>query len=365
MEKTPLYDSHVALGGKIIDFGGWALPVQYTSILKEHESVRTRAGIFDVSHMGEILIEGKGAGNYIQRMVTNDIVGMTPGRIVYSPMCYEDGGTVDDLLIYMLGEEKYLLVVNASNTKKDYEWLIENCDIDDLSIKDLSEEYALLAIQGPLAKEILGELTDTPLDNIRFFRFLENIEIGGVKALVSRTGYTGEDGFELYIPSDKAVELWDKILNTGKNKGLVPAGLGARDTLRFEVTLPLYGQELSPEISPLEAGLGHFVKLDKESFIGKDALIAQNEKTSKRRFIGFEMVDRGIPRTGYKVLSKAGEIGFVTSGSFSPTLKKNLGLALVTGDSISLGDELFVQMRGKELRAKIVDTPFYVKQYNK
>ncbi len=365
MRKTPLYESHLALGGKIIDFGGWALPVQYSSILNEHHAVRSAAGLFDVSHMGEILVEGSGAGEYIQEVVTNDISKMVQNRVVYSPMCYQDGGTVDDLLIYKLAEEKYLLVVNASNTQKDYEWLKDNCHNDSVSIVDLSEDYGLLAIQGPASIKILQKLTTTCLEDIKFFRFLQDIEIGGVKGLVSRTGYTGEDGFELYVPSHLAVQLWDKILEAGADEGLIPAGLGARDTLRFEVALPLYGQELSPEISPLEAGLHRFVKLNKDHFIGKKALTNQVQEGLKRQLIGFEMIDRGIPRTGYKVQADDKEIGFVTSGGLAPSLKKNLGLALVDEEYANTGDEIFVQLRGKSLRARIVDTPFYVKQYNK
>lgn len=361
MKKTPLYESHVALGGKVIDFGGWALPVQYSSILDEHHGVRTAAGLFDVSHMGEILVEGKDAGEYIQGMVTNDISKMVQGRVVYSPMCYEDGGTVDDLLIYKLGEERYLLVVNASNTQKDYEWLKDNCHNDHILIKDVSPDYGLLAIQGPDSQEILQKLTSTPLEDIRFFRFLQDVEIGGVKGIVSRTGYTGEDGFELYIPSHRAVELWDKILEAGSEEGLVPAGLGARDTLRFEVALPLYGQELSPEISPLEAGLDRFVKLNKDNFIGRNALREQAEGGLKRRLVGLEMVDRGIPRTGYKVRAGDQEIGYVTSGGLAPTLKKNIGMALVDIDYADIDREILIEMRGRSLKARTIDRPFYVK----
>ncbi|NLI60494.1 MAG: glycine cleavage system aminomethyltransferase GcvT [Clostridiales bacterium] len=365
MKKTPIYESHLALGGKIIDFGGWALPVQYSSILKEHHGVRTGAGLFDVSHMGEILVEGDGAGEYIQKIVTNDISNMVQGRIVYSPMCYRNGGTVDDLLIYKLEEEKYLLVVNASNTQKDYQWLKENCHNDNLLIEDVSKSYGLLAIQGPTSQKILQMLTSIPLDDIGFFRFVEGVEVGGVKGLVSRTGYTGEDGFELYVPSHHARELWDKILDIGADEGLIPAGLGARDTLRFEVALPLYGQELSPEISPLEAGLKPFVKLNKPNFIGKEALAKQAEEGLKRKLIGFEMIDRGMARTGYKIKIGGKEIGFVTSGGLAPTLKKNLGLALVDADYSNIDTEIFIEMRGRLLKAKIVDRPFYVKQYTK
>ncbi|NLJ41937.1 MAG: glycine cleavage system aminomethyltransferase GcvT [Clostridiales bacterium] len=361
MKRTPLYESHIALGGKIIDFGGWALPVQYTGIINEHRAVRTAAGLFDVSHMGEILIEGNGAGEYIQKMITNDILKVAMGRAVYSPMCYENGGTVDDLLIYKLEEKKYLLVVNAANIEKDLDWLKDHCEDNNVSITDLSHKYGLLAIQGPASQEILQRLSATSLDDIRFFRFLTDIEIGGVKAIVSRTGYTGEDGFEIYIPADKAIGLWDRLLDIGADKGLIPAGLGARDTLRFEVALPLYGHELSPEISPLEAGLDRFVKLHKAGFVGRDSLLKQAESGSYRRLIGLEMVDRGIPRAGYKVFAGDREAGFITSGGMAPTLGKNLGLALIDKESAQGSEEFFVQMRGKLLRAKIVDTPFYVK----
>jgi len=362
VKKTPLYDTHVALGGKIIDFGGWALPVQYSSILNEHHAVRNAAGLFDVSHMGEILIEGSGAQEFIQQMITNDISKMSPGRIVYSPMCYRNGGTVDDLLVYQLDTNRYLLVVNASNTQKDYEWLRDNCNTKDLAIKDVSADYGLIAIQGPASQKILQKLISIPLEEIRFFRFVDNVEVAGVKALISRTGYTGEDGFELYVSSDQTVKLWEEIMEAGANEGLVPAGLGARDTLRFEAALPLYGQELSPNISPLEAGLDRFVKLNKQDFIGKDALVEQSEEGLKRKLVGFEMIDRGMPRTGYKVQADGKDIGFVTSGGLAPTLKKNVGLALVRIQYSNLQDEFFIQVRGKSLKARVISTPFYLKQ---
>jgi len=362
VKKTPLYDVHVALGGKIIDFGGWALPVQYSSILNEHHAVRNAAGLFDVSHMGEILIEGSGAQEFIQQMVTNDISKVSPGRIVYSPMCYRNGGTVDDLLIYHLDTNRYLLVVNASNTQKDYDWLKDNCSIKSISIKDVSSDYGLIAIQGPASQKILQKLTSTSLEDIRFFRFLDNVEVAGVKAMVSRTGYTGEDGFELYVAADQTVRLWEEIMEAGNQEGLVPAGLGARDTLRFEAALPLYGQELSPNISPLEAGLDRFVKLNKQDFIGKDALIKQARAGLERKLVGFEMIDRGMPRTGYKIQGDGKEIGFVTSGGMAPTLKKNVGMALVKIQYSNLGDEFYIQVRGKALKARVISTPFYVRQ---
>ena len=273
-------------------------------------------------------------------------------------MCYPDGGTVDDLIIYQLEEDKYLLVVNASNTDKDYEWLMEH-KIDGVEIHNLSSNYAQLAIQGPAAQSILQKLTDFSLEGIRFFRFAKDVEIGGIRSLISRTGYTGEDGFEIYFPADKAVELWDKIMEAGEEKGLLPAGLGARDTLRFEAGLVLYGNELSQEISPLEAGLGRFVKLDKEYFIGKDALVKQNKEGVKRMLVGFEMIDRGIARSQYKIYYEDKEIGVVTSGSFAPTFQKNLGLALIDPAYSEIGTEILVIVRKKALKAKVVKIPFY------
>lgn len=364
MKRTPLYDVHLKLGGKMVDFGGWALPVQYSSILEEHHAVRERAGLFDVSHMGEILIEGPVSFEFIQRMVTNDISGLGHDKAVYTPMCYSDGGTVDDLIIYKLEEDKYLLVVNAANTDKDYEWLVEHRQIG-VDIHNVSDDYAQLAIQGPAAQSILQKLTDISLEDIRFFRFLKDVKIGDVRGLLSRTGYTGEDGFEIYFPAQKAVELWERILDTGKDDGILPAGLGARDTLRFEAALPLYGHELSRTISPLEAGLGRFVRLEKEDFIGKDALLKQKEEGINKILVGFEMLDRGIPRSGYKIQHGDREIGIVTSGSFAPTLQKNLGLALIEPVYSEIDTEISIAIRNKQLKAKVVDIPFYKKRYKK
>ena len=364
MKKTPLYDIHIKLGGKMIDFGGWALPVQYSSIIEEHHAVRERAGLFDVSHMGEIIVEGPSAFEFIQQMVTNDILGISRGRAIYTPMCYQDGGTVDDLIIYQLEDDKYLLVVNASNIDKDYEWLMEHI-IDGVEVHNVSYDYAQLAIQGPAAQSILQKLTDFFLEGIRFFRFAKDVEIGGIRSLISRTGYTGEDGFEVYFPAGKAVELWDKIMEAGEKEGMLPAGLGARDTLRFEAGLPLYGNELSQEISPLEAGLGRFVKLDKEYFIGKDALAKQGKEGVKRTLVGFEMIDRGIPRSQYKIYCEDKEIGVVTSGTFAPTLQKNLGLALIDPAYSEIGTEISVIIRNRSPKARVVGIPFYSKKYKK
>lgn len=364
MKKTPLYEKHNELGGKIIDFGGWALPVQYTGIIEEHEQVRKAAGLFDVSHMGEIIIKGQDAEIFIQNLVTNNIIGAKEHRIIYSPMCYSDGGVVDDLLIYKYSEQHYLLIVNASNTDKDYDWIIQNAK-GQVEILNMSDRYAQFALQGPKAEIILQKLTDTPLAEIGFFRFKPDVRLDGVEAIVSRTGYTGEDGFEIYMNSESAVYLWEKILQVGKDEGLVPVGLGARDTLRFEAALTLYGHEISPEISPLEAGLGKFVKLEKDDFIGKEELVKQHEQGLKRNLVGFEMIDRGIPRNGYDVQIDGRKVGFVTSGSFSPSLGKNIGMALVESDINAEGAELDIVIRNKAVKAKTVKTPFYTKKYKK
>lgn len=364
MKRTPLYDSHLRSGGKIIDFGGWELPVQYSGILEEHQQVRTAAGLFDVSHMGEITVKGPDAAKFIQKLITNDIANSKEFQATYSPMCYSSGGVVDDLLVYKFGTEDYLIVVNASNTDKDYQWMRENLE-GNVQIANVSNDYAQLALQGPKAESILQKLTKEPIDKIKFFRFVPETEICGIKALVSRTGYTGEDGFEIYLPSNIAPELWDKLLEAGKDEGLVPVGLGARDTLRFEAALPLYGQEISQDISPLEAGLGRFVKLEKEYFIGKEALLIQKERGIKRRLIGFEMLDRGIARSHYEVEANGKTIGFVTTGSFSPSLKKNLGLALIENEYAAAGTEIEVNIRNKPLKAKVINIPFYNKNYKR
>ena len=298
MKKTPLYEKHIQLKGKMIDFGGWSLPVEYTGIIPEHEAVRTKAGIFDVSHMGEITVKGEDSEKYLQMLLTNDISLLNNNQIAYTAMCYPHGGVVDDLLVYKYSNTDYLLVVNASNTEKDYQWMKENI-FGNTEILNVSENYAQLALQGPLAETILQKLTSKNLNEIEFYYFSDNVKVGNIEALVSRTGYTGEDGFELYFAYDKAEEMWDMILEAGKDEGLIPAGLGARDTLRFEASLPLYGHELDENITPLEAGLGFFVKLNKENFIGKEALAKQKSEGLQRKIVGFEMIDRGIPRNNY------------------------------------------------------------------
>lgn len=365
LRRTPLFEAHEQLGGKIIDFGGWALPVQYTGILDEHRAVRVRAGLFDVSHMGEIMFEGPQAFAAIQHLLVNDCSGMEMHQVLYSPMCYPDGGVVDDLIVYKLGDQRFLLVVNASNTGKDFDWMSKNIVGFDVSAVNISADMAQIAIQGPAAQDILQRNTATDLSALRFFYCAPDTNVAGRKCLVSRTGYTGEDGFEIYCAPADARHIWDTLLASGADSGLIPAGLGARDTLRFEAALPLYGHELSAEISPLEAGLGFFVKLGKDEFIGKDALVAQKTHGLARKLAGIELVDRGVPRQGYTVLSGGAPIGHVTSGVFSPTLQKGLALALIPPEYAKAGTELALDIRGKACAARVVKIPFYKKAYRK
>jgi aminomethyltransferase len=361
LKQTPLYPLYSKYGGKTIDFGGWDLPVQFTGIQNEHDAVRLRAGLFDVSHMGEFMVSGSGVSAFLQRLTTNDVTKLEINQAQYSLLCYPDGGVVDDLLVYKLGDERYMLVVNASNIDKDFAWLESHLGAsEDVTLVNISDLTALIALQGPLSLRIIEKLTDAPVAELRSYRFLPEIEVAGVEALVSRTGYTGEDGFELYVDAEDAAAVWEKLLEAGEGEGLIAAGLGARDTLRFEARLPLYGQELSDKISPLEAGVGFFVKLDKGDFIGRDALVAQKEQGIPRKLVGIEMIDRGIPRSHYPVFSADGQpIGEVTTGTQSPTYKRNVGMALLQKEYTALDTEVYVEIRGKRLKAVVVKTPFY------
>ncbi|WP_188206523.1 glycine cleavage system aminomethyltransferase GcvT [Alkalibacillus aidingensis] len=361
VKRTPLYSEYEVHGAKTIDFGGWDLPVQFSSIKDEHQATRERAGLFDVSHMGEITVKGSGSEAFLQKMVTNDVSKLKINQAQYTAMCYPDGGTVDDFLIYKLQEQDYLLVVNAANTEKDFNWLNQHVE-GDVVLENISSEIVQLALQGPKAEQILQKLTDEDLSEIKFFRFKDHVNLYGIEhgALVSRTGYTGEDGFEIYINKDSGRSLWRAILDAGESEGVQPIGLGARDTLRFEANLALYGQELSKDITPIEAGIGFAVKVKKESdFIGKEVLKEQKEQGPSRKLVGIEMLDKGIPRHGYEVLKNDQVVGFVTSGTQSPTLGKNVGLALVESDLAKEGESLAVQVRKRTLSAKVVPTPFY------
>ncbi|WP_164668629.1 glycine cleavage system aminomethyltransferase GcvT [Virgibacillus doumboii] len=364
LKRTPLFPEYEKSGGKTIDFGGWDLPVQFKGIKHEHETTRTKAGLFDVSHMGEILVTGPDSKAFLQKMITNDISKLTPKRAQYTFMCYEDGGTVDDFIVYMLEEDSYLLVVNAANTDKDFAWLNKNNDTD-ANIENVSSDYVQLALQGPNAEVILQKLTETDLSAIKFFRFENPVYFSTIEsgAVVSRTGYTGEDGFEIYISAESGRDLWQLILKTGEEYGVEPIGLGARDTLRFEANLALYGQELSKDITPIEAGMKFAVKTNKEEdFIGKEKLKQQAENGTDRKLVGIEMIDKGIPRTGYQVYAGESEVGFVTSGTQSPTLQKNMGLAMINSEFSEVGTELSVQVRKRRLKAVVVKTPFYKRE---
>lgn len=361
LKKTPLFGLHVDLKGKIVDFGGWALPVQYTGIIEEVQGVRTKAGLFDVSHMGEIFITGPNALDFLQKMVTNNVSKLKLHQVQYTLMCYENGGIVDDLLIYKLEEERYLLVVNASNVEKDYQWLLKH-KIEGVEIENVSDKIAQIAFQGPKAQAILQKITDYDLSTIKFFYCDEDVEIAGHKALVSRTGYTGEDGFEIYCDMADAPGIWQKIFEAG-NGEVVHAGLGARDTLRFEACLPLYGHEIDKDITPIEANLKRFVKFKKPDYIGKQAIEDHAENGAPRQTVGFKMIDRGIPRGEYPVYSQTGEeIGHVTTGSFSPTLNLNIGLALVKSIPLNIGDQILIGVRNRQLTAEIIKIPFYIRE---
>lgn len=341
----------------MVDYGGWELPLQFTGIIQEHRMVRSQAGIFDVSHMGEIEITGPGADDFTRYMITNDAKKLPDKQVLYTLMCYPQGGIVDDLLVYRFSSRHFFLVVNAANVEKDFEWIGSHAS-PGIQVKNVSDRYAQLAVQGPKAEEILQRITQFDLSAIRFFWFEPGVVLAGMECLVSRTGYTGEDGFEIYLHPQQAVSLWNSILEAGGEE-ILPAGLGARDTLRFEAKLPLYGQEIGPDITPLEAGLGLFVKLDSGDFIGREALVKQKEQQTDRILVEFEMIDKGIPRPHYTVQKNGQQIGRVTSGAHSPTFDKPIGLALIDSSWAQPGEEIDILIRSKPLRARITQGAFY------
>ena len=364
LKRTCLFDVHEKLNAKMFEFAGWEMPLEYTSAVKEHEHVRKSAGLFDVSHMGEVEVRGDEVQQFIQYLITNDVSNLKADEILYSPMCYENGTTVDDLLVYKRGQNDYLLIINAGNIDKDYEWIVENSKKFNVETKNISDKVAQLALQGPLAEEILSKLTNQDLSQIEFYKFKQNVDVCGEPCIVSRTGYTGEDGFEIYCDKNVAQKIWNAILEEGKER-VVPAGLGARDTLRSEVNLPLYGHEISEEIPPLEAGLSIFVKLDKDDFIGKDSLKALKESGNARKLVAFELTGKGMVRGGYDVEIDGEVVGFVTTGLKSPTLDKFIGMAIIDSDKARVGQEIGIRVRKKLVPAVIVKRPFYKKQYKK
>lgn len=358
LKRTPLFDVESELGGKMVDFGGWELPVQYSSILEEHKAVRERAGLFDVSHMGEITVAGPQALDFLQKLTCNDVSKLQDGRCQYNGLLYPSAGFVDDILVYQNSPGDYLIVVNASNADKDFEWFREGAKEFDVEVRNVSDQYAQLALQGPASEGILQTLTDLELPAMKYYRFARG-RVDRVEAIVSRTGYTGEDGFEVYVAPEHAADLFRKILAAGKSVEAVPAGLGARDTLRLEAKMALYGNDIDQTTTPLEADLAWIVKLDKGDFFGADVLRREKGEGVRKKLVGFEMVDRGIARHGYPVVDGSEEIGIVTSGTHSPTLKKAIGLAYVPLGKGDVGSELLIMIRGKETKARVVPTPFY------
>lgn len=364
LRRTPLYPVYARHGGRTVEFGGWEMPVQFAGITAEHHAVRTAAGLFDVSHMGEIEVQGPGALDLVQKLATNDVGTLVDGQAQYALMCNDRGGVVDDLLVYRLAAHRYLLVVNAGNIGQDFAHIQGvAAGVTGVTVADRSPEYALLALQGPAAAGILGRVLDggsPDVTALKPFHFEPAARVMGRACLVSRTGYTGEDGFEIYCRAADGIHLWEVLLSAGEGGGLMPCGLGARDTLRFEACLALYGNELTGDTNPLEAGLGFFVKLDKGEFIGRDALVAVKAAGPARRLVGLEMLERGIPRHDYPVTDGAGRVvGRVTSGTHSPTLDKSLAMAYVPAGLAAVGTELAVVIRGTGRRCRVVRKPFY------
>lgn len=363
LKRTPLNDAHRALGGKMVDFGGWDMPVQYKAgVIDEHLRCRTSSGLFDVSHMGEIWVVGPGAISFVNRITTNDVTKLVEGQAQYSALTNEKGGIVDDLLVYRFGEEKLLLVVNAGTTEKDFAWISSHHSAaDNCTIENASAKFCQIAVQGPNALKILQQITETPLDSISYYHFSEG-KVDGVDAIISRTGYTGEDGFEVYADPKFAEQLWNKFLalgGFGDGDGILPCGLAARNTLRLEAAMSLYGHELGDDITPYEANLGWITKLAKGDFIGRQALAEQKEAGPKRKLAGFEMTEPGIARDGFDVYVNDEKCGVVTSGSPAPYLKKNIGLAFLPPAFTTAGQEIKIDIRGRKVAAVVVPTPFY------
>lgn len=364
MPKTRLYDRHVQLNARMVEFAGWELPVQYpTKPLLEHTTVREKAGLFDIDHMGQMVVTGPDALKYLQYVITYDISKMAMHEAHYGLLCYADGGVVDDLFVYRM-PDRYFIAINASNNAKDTEWFLAHKQGFDVNVVNVSEETYMLALQGPRAEAILQRVTDMKLSGMPFHTAQDGI-IAGVPTLVARSGYTGEDGFELFFPADKATHVWDALMEAGKPDGLLPIGLAARDSLRFEPCMPLYGQEISADISPIEAGLGWAVSFDKGDFIGRDALLKEKLEGPIRRLVGFEMVERGVPRHECEVVSDGELIGEVTTGMFSPTAQKYVGLALIEAQFAKLGTEFDVLIHDQPRRAVIVKRPFYMPPYRR
>jgi aminomethyltransferase len=354
--RTPLYDRHVALGGRMVDFGGWELPQQYTSIRDEHFAVRKVAGLFDISHMGRLVVEGAGAEAFLQSLFTNDLSSVAPGHAVYTLMCQDDGGTVDDLVVYREAADRFLVVVNAANREKDVAWMRKHLTTG-VSMVDHTSDMSLIAFQGPQAHSLLPR-DSSPTEDIAYFAFRPG-KLAGVPALISRTGYTGEDGFELFIESGRVGDVWDAILAHGKNEGVLPAGLGARDATRLEAALRLYGNDMDLTVNPYEAGLGWTVKLGKGDFIGREALAKVKESGPRRSLVGLTTKPGDIPRHGAVVSHEGRRAGVITSGTHSFFLGHPIALALLEGPSLRVGEKVTIEVRGREAPAEVVKLPFY------
>ena len=370
LKRTAIFEEHRKLSGRLIDFGGWELPVQYSGVMDEHLACRKDAGLFDVSHMGELEVRGESAEGFLNYLVTNDVSKISIGQAQYTVMCHENGGIVDDLIIYKRALNRYLLVVNASNTDKDFKHIervekkfLEGRSDGQLEVENLSSHFSQIALQGPKSEAILQRVTSCNLSEIKNYWFVEGQLQGGVSAMIARTGYTGEDGFEIYVPWDSGSDVWQMLLEQGQPLGLKPCGLGARDTLRLEMKYPLYGNELTDETHPLEAGLSWVVKLNKGDFFGKSALLQKKEAGLNRQLVGLKLLERGIPRHGYEVYSGDGseKIGFITSGTQSPCLKESIAVAYIHPSHSRVGTRIRVEIRGTQVLGEVVATPFFKK----
>ena len=356
IKQTPFHDRHIALGAKLHEFAGYMMPISYTGINQEHLQIRDKIGVFDVSHMGEFYVEGEHAEDFLQHITINDVKQLVDGQAQYSAMCYPDGGIVDDLIVYRFNQHKYMMVVNASNIEKDYAWAGEHL-VDGVTLSDHSDETALLAIQGPKTLKVLQALTDVALKDIEFYHFATG-KLAGKEMIISRTGYTGEPGFELYHDPKDSLELWDAIFKAGKDEDIQAVGLGARDTLRLEMKYALYGNDIDKDTNPIEAGLSWITKLNGDNFVGKEELVKVKENKPSQRLIAFKMLDRAIPRHGYELYHDDTRVGKVTSGTMSPSLGIGIGTGYVQREFSKIGTEICLDVRGKRLKALIVKPPF-------
>jgi len=358
LKHTPLHAAHVAAAGRMVAFVGWHMPVQYRGVIEEHNTVRRKAGLFDVSHMGEVAVRGPQALDYLQHLTCNNVARLVPGRAHYTGLMTSDGCFVDDMLIYHLADDEYMVVINAANSAKDVAWFHKHAAVFDVEVRDESEQWAQLAVQGPRAEALLDPLTTAELGEIRYYGFART-DVRGIECIVSRTGYTGEDGFEIYAPAEAGEELWTAVLEAGEPHGIAPIGLGARDTLRLEARMALYGNDIDDTTTAYEADLGWIVKLKKGGFIGREALARQKEDGLTRKLVGFEMQGRAIARHGHRAYRDAREVGKVTSGSFAPYLEKRIGLAYLANEWTDVGTAFEVEIRGRRVGAVVVPTPFY------